>query len=73
MGRMSDTEMNKLKAATEAHAAARKAADEALKALHAAIADAARSGEKQRDIVEVTGLTRERVRQISRDAGVGPA
>lgn len=61
---------------TSAHAKLeerRKLTDDALKDLYAAIAAAAQAGAKQRDIVEITGLSRERVRQICRDAGVKPA
>lgn len=41
--------------------------------LFAAIVDAARAGERQVDIARTTGFTRERVRQICRDAGVDAA
>lgn len=37
-----------------------------------AIAEAARAGMRQADIVRITGYTRERVRQICRAAGIEP-
>jgi hypothetical protein len=39
-------------------------------ALNEAIAEAARNGTKQRDIVAVTGFTREHVRRVTRAAGI---
>jgi hypothetical protein len=37
-----------------------------------AIVRAARAGMRQRDIVEITGYNRERIRQVVRDAGIEP-
>jgi len=70
--------------ATKAYRAAQAAVADAKRRIHAAqdrltkarqnLAEAvvaeARSGTRQRDIVAVTGLSRERVRQICRDAGL---
>jgi hypothetical protein len=53
-----------IKAALAAHRRATKRADETLAALHAAIADAARQGVRQGELVKITGYTRERIRQI---------
>ncbi|MET9732889.1 hypothetical protein ABZZ79_20250 [Streptomyces sp. NPDC006458] len=55
---------------TAARDRALQAAEAARTAQHAAIAEAARQGAKQQDIVKITGLTRERVRQITRAAGI---
>jgi hypothetical protein len=40
--------------------------------LATAIADAARSGMRQIEIIRLTGMSRERVRQILRAAGITP-
>ncbi|WP_405799258.1 hypothetical protein [Streptomyces sp. NBC_01506] len=57
-------------AAHAEHERLKAATDTALRTLHEAIADAAKAGTKQQDIVAITGLSRERVRQICRAAGV---
>jgi len=44
----------------------------ARKGLHEAIIAAYEDGTRVRDLVEVTGLSRERIRQILRAAGVEP-
>jgi len=41
-------------------------------ALHTAIVEALRAGVRQTRIVQITGYTRERVRQIARNAGYRP-
>lgn len=61
-----------LQDAVEQHRRAQEAADDARQRLAAAIAEAARGGMRQVEIVKVTGYTRERVRQICRAAGVEP-
>lgn len=61
-----------LQAAVDAHRKAQVAANDARQQLAEAIAEAARSGTRQAEIVRVTGYTRERVRQICRAAGVEP-
>ena len=63
--------------ATAAESASRAAEDRTKVALarddlSAAIAEAARAGMRQIDIVRVTGYTRERVRQILRAHGIAP-
>jgi hypothetical protein len=45
---------------------------EARAELHRRMADAARAGVRQIDLIKVSGLTRERVRQILRAGGVEP-
>lgn len=50
--------------------AAKAAVDELRPRLYAAIVEAARAKVPQVEIVRVTGLTRERVRQVCRAAGV---
>ena len=47
---------------------ASKRAEDALADLHAAIAQAAEQGVRQNELVKITGYTRERIRQISRQA-----
>lgn len=75
------TAVVRLRLADEAVAKARVAAKQLVEAakvrreaarddLAVQIAEAAREGRRQRDIVAVTGLSRERVRQICRSAGV---
>lgn len=54
--------------ATETHRERQRQEAESLRALHAAIVAAAASGTRQRDIVTITGLTRERIRQICKAA-----
>lgn len=66
-----DIERAKLAAKRQVEAARRRR-DVARDALAAAIVVAARAGKRQRDIVATTGLTRERVRQICRNAGIDP-
>lgn len=60
-----------LEAAAAAYQRAKKTFEDRRAALGDAIVKAARDGTRQADIVRVTGYTRERVRQILRDAGVG--
>lgn len=69
---MTNPELNDVIAAQATYERLREEMEKAREALHAAIAEASRAKVKQRDIVAATGLTRERVRQIARDAGVGP-
>lgn len=52
--------------------AAKKALDDVRPRLFAAIAAAALEGQRQVDIARETGFTRERIRQICREAGVEP-
>lgn len=59
--------------AQAAYQTAAKAADEARSAYHAAIATAAGNGVRQRDLVQLTGYTRERIRQLSRHPSSEPA
>jgi hypothetical protein len=60
----------------EAAASEYRDAEEALSRTRAKLVDAiiaaARSGTRQAEIVRVTGFTREHVRQICRQAGIGP-
>lgn len=64
--------MSQLSDVAEEYRRAKDALDEVRPRLFAAIVDAARAGERQVDIARTTGFTRERVRQICRDAGVEP-
>ena len=57
-----------IKAAVSAHHQAAKRAEQTLAALHAAIAEAASQGVRQTDLVEITGYTRERIRQTAAPA-----
>lgn len=61
---------NALAQAVRAHNAALAAVVTSRERLYAAIADAARDGMRQSDIVDVTGYTREQVRRICRAAGI---
>ncbi len=60
----------RLTEATAAYVAATAHADSAREDLANAIIQAARDGVRQVDIVKATGYTRERVRQICRQAGI---
>ncbi|GAA1028033.1 hypothetical protein GCM10009557_11590 [Virgisporangium ochraceum] len=61
------------KAAAEARIrAAREKAEACRTDLHAAMVDAARAGMAQKEIIEVTGYSRERVRSILRAGGIEP-
>lgn len=62
--------MTELESASLAYRKAKAALDVARPRLAAAIADAARAGVKQAEIVRVTGYTREQVRRICRAAGI---
>lgn len=53
--------------------AAKNALDEVRPRLFAAIVAAATEGQRQVDIARETGFTRERIRQICREAGVESA
>jgi len=57
-----------VRTALNAHRLASKREKETLTALHAAIAQAAAQGVRQNELVEITGYTRERIRQICRGA-----
>jgi hypothetical protein len=52
--------------AVTAYQLAKERAEDALAALHAAIAKAAVQGVRQNELVKITGYTRERIRQISK-------
>lgn len=65
-------DVTRLEEAAQAYKDAKRALDEARPQLAEAIADAARAGTKQTEIVRVTGYTREQVRRICRAAGVEP-
>ncbi|MGW3492055.1 hypothetical protein [Streptomyces sp. NPDC001054] len=65
-----DAPLNHVRTAHAHHEHLKSETDDALKALYAAIAEAARTGTAQKDLVEVTGYSRERIRQICRAAGV---
>jgi uncharacterized protein with gpF-like domain len=62
--------VTQLNAAAERYRAAEAAADQARAELHDAILGAVREGVAQREIVDITGYTRERIRQIARAAGI---
>ncbi len=64
--------MRQLAAAQAVLAQRRQEADDAARELRAAIVAAARGGVMQRAIVDATGLSREHVRRICRDAGYKP-
>lgn len=64
--------MTELEEAAREFGAARASFGAARDRLAAAIVEAAKSGTRQSHIVRVTGYTRERVRQICRQAGVEP-
>lgn len=69
--RLADEAVAKTRVAAKQQVEAAKARREAARDdLAVEIAEAAREGRRQRDIVAVTGLSRERVRQICRSAGV---
>jgi len=59
-----------LEDAARAYRRAEKTLAERRTELASAIVEAARAGTRQVDIVKITGYTRERVRQLLRDAGV---
>ena len=59
--------MDPLDEALAAHARAQQLVQATREALHAAIRDALRNGEKQIDLVHKTGYTREHIRRISRE------
>lgn len=61
-----------LEAARDSLAAARQAEADAVRDLHEAVAEAARTGTPQTTICAATGLTREQVRRITRAAGIPP-
>lgn len=64
--------MDELRRIAEEYQQARQAVADVRERLAAAIADAARAGVRQADIVKATGYTRETVRQVCRTAGVEP-
>ena len=59
---------DRLEAAVKAHQRAQAQAKRVHTALLDAIVEAARDGVQQKDIVRITGYTRERIRQIVRAA-----
>lgn len=65
--------MDELQQAAREHHDAKATFETARTRLAEAIVTAARSGVRQTDIVRATGYTRERVRQLCRDAGITPA
>ena len=64
--------MDELEKVAREYQRAKAALDAVRPRLAAAIVAAARSGVRQSEIVKTTGYTRERVRQICREAGVEP-
>lgn len=65
------TTMEKLEAASTRHKTAQEELKEARTQLAELIVTAAKEGVRQTEIVKVTGYTRESVRKICRDAGIG--
>jgi predicted transcriptional regulator len=65
-------DVDELESAAQEYRDAKAALDAVRPRLAAAIADAAKAGRRQSEIVRVTGYTRERVRQICRAAGIEP-
>ncbi|MEU2004580.1 hypothetical protein ACH47B_26620 [Rhodococcus sp. NPDC019627] len=59
--------MDPLDEALAAHTRAQQLVQTTREALHVAIRDALRDGEKQIDLVRKTGYTREHIRRISRE------
>ena len=59
--------MDPLDEAIAAHARAQQLVQTTREALHIAIRDALRNGEKQIDLVHKTGYTREHIRRIARE------
>jgi hypothetical protein len=70
---MTTDQVQPVRDAVTAYQLAKERADDALAALHAAIAEAAAQGVKQNELVKITGYTRERIRQISRQASASKA
>jgi hypothetical protein len=70
---MTTDQVQPVRDAVAAYQLARERADEALTTLHAAIAEAAAQGVRQNELVKLTGYTRERIRQISRQAPASKA
>ena len=66
---MSADPADRVRTALAAYRRASRSSDVALAELHAAIADAAAGGVRQNELVRITGYTRERIRQITRQAG----
>jgi len=64
--------VTRLEDAAATYRTAKQALDAARPALAVAIAEAARAGVRQNEIVRVTGYTREQVRRICRAAGIEP-
>lgn len=64
--------MSDLARAAAAFQRATRRVDETRAELHAAILRAVDEGVPQVEIVEVTGYTRERIRQLAREAGLTP-
>jgi DNA invertase Pin-like site-specific DNA recombinase len=64
--------VSRLKEAAAAYRSAKEALDKARPELAEAIAEAARAGVRQGEIVRATGYTREQVRRICRAAGIEP-
>jgi Arc/MetJ family transcription regulator len=59
--------MDPLDEALAAHARAQQVLQTTREALHAAIRDALRNGDRQIDLVHKTGYTREHIRRIARE------
>jgi hypothetical protein len=70
---MTTDQVQPVRDAATAYQLAKERADDALAALHAAIAEAAAQGVRQNELVKITGYTRERIRQISRQAPTSKA
>jgi hypothetical protein len=70
---MATDPLTPVRTTTDALRDAEVALERARSAQHTAIAEAARQNAKQADLVRITGLSRERIRQICRAAGIGPA
>jgi hypothetical protein len=58
----------RVKSAVAAYRRASQRSDAALAELHSVIAEAAAGGVRQNELVTITGYTRERIRQLTRQA-----
>ncbi|MGH3375955.1 MAG: hypothetical protein ACRDP6_14550 [Actinoallomurus sp.] len=67
------SEVSDLETAAARYQNATTEVDQARAKLQEEIVKAARSGTRQAQIVKVSGYTRERVRQICREAGIEPS
>jgi hypothetical protein len=70
---MTTDQVQPVRDALTAYQLAKERAEDTLAALHAAIAEAAGQGVRQNELVKITGYTRERIRQISRQPPAGTA